>query len=328
MKYVVAIVPVLFFIIIMMASDSLKLVKVKWVLICFACGVGAALLALYGNQSAADAFHLDFDALSLYVAPAIEEILKSVVIFFMVRKSLIGFAIDGTIYGAAAGAGFACFENIFYIRSYAEMSTMAALVRGFGTAFMHSGCTAVVAIVLVLISNRKKVNILHYMLALLPAYCIHSVYNHLQDPFIAMAVVLITIIILIALLFEQSSKSLCKWMDLSLANEAFLLSQLRKGTFSQTPSGQYLMKIRNQFNPEVVFDMYCYITIYLELVLAAKGNMMRKEAGIEVPPSKENDDKFKELNALRRRIGNGGLTALSPICSIKMRDLWTLNQSR
>ena len=74
--------------------------------------------------------------------------------------------------------------------------------------------------------------------------------------------------------------------------------------------------------------MYCYITLYLELELAAKRNMMCREAGIDVPPSNDAEDKFKELKALRKRIGRGGLSALSPICSLKMRDLWTLGQSK
>lgn len=328
MKYVISVLPILVFIIILTASDSLKLVKMKWILACLACGLCAALVALYGNRYCADAFHLDFNTLSLYVAPAVEELLKSIVIFIMIRKSLIGFAIDGTIYGAAAGAGFACFENVFYLRSFSGMSTAAALVRGFGTAFMHSGCTAIVALVLVLLSQKRKVNATHWLLALIPAYLIHSAYNHLTNPFVAMVAVFFTLLILIAILFEQSDKSLSRWMDLTFAEEASLLSQIRKGTFSQTPSGEYLMKIRKHFSQEVVFDMYCYITLYLELELAAKRNMMCREAGIRIPPSKDADSKLRELKALRKRIGSGGLSALSPICSMRMRDLWTLGESK
>jgi hypothetical protein len=47
---------------------------------------------------------------------------------------------------------------------------------------------------------------------------------------------------------------------------------INKGQFRQTRAGQFLASLKERFSPEVIFDMYCFISLYLELSIKAKRN--------------------------------------------------------
>ena len=74
-----------------------------------------------------------------------------------------------------------------------------------------------------------------------------------------------------------------------------------------------------------MFDLLCYIRIYLELSIRAKTNLMLKESGF---PVKNDDvkDKLNELKYLTKNIGKAGLLAISPILRMNKKDVWKLNQ--
>ena len=66
---------------------------------------------------------------SAVVAPVVEEGLKFCVVFFFVYKSIeFDEPMDGIVYAAAAGLGFATVENIFYVM---EGGLPVAILRGF-----------------------------------------------------------------------------------------------------------------------------------------------------------------------------------------------------
>ena len=52
---------------------------------------------------------------------------------------------DAAIYGFAVGTGFALVENVYYLLSLPGAPAALWIVRGFGTAVMHGGTTAILA---------------------------------------------------------------------------------------------------------------------------------------------------------------------------------------
>ena len=58
----------------------------------------------------------------------------------------IGFLVDAAIFGFAVGTGFALAENLYYLHLAAEAGMGTWIVRGFGTALMHGGATALFAV--------------------------------------------------------------------------------------------------------------------------------------------------------------------------------------
>ena len=84
----------------------------------------------------------------------VEEALKAALIVGLFAFNRIGYLIDAAIAGFAVGAGFSLAENIFYLHQFADASLGVWLVRGFGTAIMHGGATAIFA-VLSMCSTRR-----------------------------------------------------------------------------------------------------------------------------------------------------------------------------
>ncbi len=144
---VISVLPVLLFLGALVLIDSYKLVVLRAILLSIGAGVVAALAAYAANVTLRPALGLGVPPYSMYVAPVVEELLKAAFVVVLLRRSRVGFVVDAAIHGFAIGTGFALVENLYYV----EVSTVANLwtwvVRGFGTAIMHGGATAIVAMV-------------------------------------------------------------------------------------------------------------------------------------------------------------------------------------
>jgi hypothetical protein len=71
--------------------------------------------------------------------------------------------------------------------------------------------------------------------------------------------------------------------------------------------------------------MLCYLRLYLELSVGAKGILMMREAGFHIAPDLEIPEKFRELKYLERSIGKTGKLAVLPFLRTGSRDLWQLH---
>jgi hypothetical protein len=84
------------------------------------------------------------------------------------------------------------------------------------------------------------------------------------------------------------------------------------------------MSLNDAFPPEVRGDMLTFLHLTLELSARAKGDLMRREVGLEVPPDPALESYFKELRYLERSIGPTGMLAVRPLLSQTPRDLWEI----
>jgi hypothetical protein len=103
-----------------------------------------------------------------------------------------------------------------------------------------------------------------------------------------------------------------------------MLRMIRKGQFSQTKTGCFLVSLNAHFPGEVVLDMYCFISLYLELSMKAKTMIMLKENDMAVPSDPDLPDKLRELKALKKSIGRGGYLAIAPVLRMNRKDLWKI----
>jgi hypothetical protein len=246
--------------------------------------------------------------------------------------------IDAAIYGFAVGTGFALIENIYYLSAIDQQNLMIWFIRGFGTAVMHGGTTAIFAIVTKNIMDRKKEFKLHQIIPgflvvvfyhLLPgfifAFGIHSFFNHFMlAPVILTILQLIVLPIIIIYVFYRSETILKNWLESGMDTDVELLEQINEGRLSESHVGQYLTSLQNNFSGEIIVDMIAYIRNHIELSIQAKGVLLLKQAGVPVTIDEETRDKFKELKFLEKSIGQTGKLAISPILHISTRDLWQL----
>lgn len=74
----------------------------------------------------------------------------------------------------------------------------------------------------------------------------------------------------------------------------------------------------------VVVDMLCYLRLYTELALRAKGALMMRENGLDTPVGERTRAKFEEMRYLETSIGKTGCLAMRPFLQMTRKDLWQL----
>jgi RsiW-degrading membrane proteinase PrsW (M82 family) len=320
----VGLLPVCCFLGALVFLDSYKLIPMRWILGTIGLGCIAGILSYPFNVTVMDTFDVGFVALTRYVAPFIEEFLKGVIIYVLIRRHRIGFPVDAAIFGFAVGAGFAIFENLYYLRAMPDLPLGTWIVRGFGTAIMHGGATAIFAITAHTLMEQHPKRV---FLALLPGFLVaviaHSVYNHFfLMPIVNTLLVFASLPVLFTMVFQQSEKAVQHWLGMGFDADAEIIELINSGDFSTSKIGEYLQSLTEKFEGPVVVDMLCYLRLHKELAMRAKGLLMLREQGFDDKPGEATQAKLKELEYLVSSIGPTGLLALKPFLRISRKDLW------
>ncbi len=304
--------------------DSYKLVPMRWVLGTIGLGCLAGALSYPLNLVVRELLNIEFIVLTRYVAPFIEEALKGLIIVALIRRNRIGFPVDAAIFGFGIGAGFAIFENLYYLRAFPDMLLGTWIVRGFGTAIMHGGASAIFAIVTHTLMGQHPAR---GAVLLLPGFGVaviaHSVYNHFfLMPVLNTLVILGSLPVLFSVVFRQSEKAVSDWLGMSFDADAELIELINSGRFSTSRIGMYLHSLTEKFEGPVVVDMLCYLRLHKELAMRAKGLLMMREQGFMDKPGTETKAKLEEMKYLVSSIGPTGLLALKPFLRMSRKDLW------
>lgn len=318
--------PVLILLAVLVYMDSYKLVGLRAVLRVIVAGALMTVIAYFIHASLLDHFAIGPTTLARYVAPVTEEILKALIIVVLFRINRIGFLVDSAIVGFAVGTGFAFVENLYYLQFKGDAHMAVWVVRGFGTAIMHGGVTAIFAIMSQALTERHmKINPLLYLPGLATAIGLHSLFNHffLQPLFMTLCVLAILPPVLYAV-FQRSAAHLHEWLELDFDADARLLNQINSGEFAETRIGQFMNDLRENFEGPVVVDMLCYLRIYTELALRAKGVLLMRENGLDAPVGERTREKFAEMEFLEGSIGRTGVLAMRPFLHMTRKDLWQL----
>jgi hypothetical protein len=157
------------------------------------------------------------------------------------------------------------------------------------------------------------------------AIVLHSAYNHLlTSPRLATVTALLSVPLVLYVVFERSEKAVGEWLGKGFDADTEMLELINSGRLSDSPVGRYLHTMKGKFRGTVVADLLCYLRLYTELALRAKGILMMRENGFEVPVDEPTQAKFAELAYLESSIGRTGLLAIQPMCHMSRKDLWQL----
>ncbi|HEX6177041.1 MAG TPA: PrsW family glutamic-type intramembrane protease [Thermoanaerobaculia bacterium] len=318
-------VPVCLFLASLQYIDSYKLVRLTRIVQLIAAGAAAAVLSYLVHRPILDSSVVDHSTLTRFVAPAIEELFKFIPVLLVLRTRRVGFVIDAAICGFAAGAGFALVENLYYLSAVGG-SVAFWMVRGFGTAVMHGGTTAIAAMLTKAIMQRNDSSSISLALpGLLVAYAIHAVFNQfILSPLASAVAVMAVLPPLIVIVFGISERQLQSWLGSGFDIDAELIRAIRSGDFAASRPGTYLQELRDRFDGTVVADMLCYLRLHSELSLRAKGILMLRETGLPIPRDADTPAKLAELRYLKHAIGRTGQLALAPLLHRRSEDLWQL----
>ena len=331
MRVPIALLPVLLFLAGLVQLDGYKLVRMRTMIALVATGALAAGVSYVLNNIAFAHFHGSFVTYSRYVSPWIEESLKAALLVFLIRTRRVGLPVDAGIAGFAIGTGFAIIENLYYLAARPNNALAVQVIRGFGTAIMHGGTAAILAMISNTLYERRPSGGLHLLLpGLFAAVALHTGYNYLLvRPALATLATLLVLPFVIYLVFDHSERILRKWIEVDLDSDVKRLEAISTGRFLDSPSGRYLQALRERFKGEQLADMLCYLRVHGELAVRAKGVLLLREAGMpDLPIDTETGAKLVELGQLERAIGKTGMLALRPLMMATGKEIWQLTLLR
>ena len=325
-KLLVGFLPVVLLLLCLIYLDSYKLVGLRPVLIAIVAGGLAAGVGYLLNAALWGQLAWEVGLYSRYVAPLVEETLKALLLVYLIRSHRIGFLVDAAIFGFAVGAGFALIENLYYLNLVGDARLVVWIVRGFGTAFMHGGATAIFGIVSKTLADRRSsAGPAVFLPGLLLAVVVHSFYNHFfLSPMLSTLAILVVLPPLLALVFHYSERSVQDWLGVGFDADTELLELINSGSLSESRVGRYLHSLTERFHGPVVADMLCYLRLHTELSLRAKGELMMRELGFRSELETETRAKFEEMKYLERSIGATGRLAMAPFLHVSGKTLWQL----
>ena len=245
--WAIALVPVLVLLAIFIWLDAFKLISRLEVLELLLYGGIAAFAAYPISGRLIDTLPIGFSGYSRYVAPWIEEALKSFVIILLFRFNRIGYKLDAVISGFAIGAGFSVVENIIYLTALPDFGIGTWLVRGLGTAVMHGTTLAILAAIAHELAERETreaagdfdFNLMWFAPGYLVAVAIHTAFNHFPDrPLTAMMGAIVLAPIALMTIFQFGTAEAERWLSSEIVEHKVQLQLLRSGEWPDSAAGR------------------------------------------------------------------------------------------
>ncbi|MEO1252273.1 MAG: PrsW family glutamic-type intramembrane protease [Pseudomonadota bacterium] len=303
---IVGLSPVIVFLALLLQFDAFKLVRLSFVLKLIAAGIGVALAAYFLSPILMDRLGADYFFYMRFVGPVVEEILKASIVLFLIRANKIGFAMDAVIAGFAIGAGFALLENYYYLFAVGETQTAVWVVRGFGTAIMHGGVTALFAVITQLITPQQKTARLpyHAIPGLAAAIILHAVYNQfILEPVMSAIVVMTGLAFMLGFILHRGQQSIDTLLQVDFARYHALLDEIRSGEFGEHKTGKLLKSLRIRLDPSETAEINRYVELHTELVLFGEQVIDAQARGEPLEITDAIREKLAQFNYLDERVG-------------------------
>ena len=180
LAYLIASIIPLFALFLIYRLDLYKTGEFKTILTCGFAGVVAFAAAAFFNGTIIRQGWMERMDVIRYAAPVIEEILKGLALWVLVRSAKFTYFVEGAVYGFAAGIGFAIFENFQYINGAPNASLAIAVSRVISTNLIHATTCGLLGIALGLARfERLPRRILYSLGGLLIAMLLHIGFNNM-----------------------------------------------------------------------------------------------------------------------------------------------------
>jgi RsiW-degrading membrane proteinase PrsW (M82 family) len=157
--------------------DFFETHRVKPILLALAWGAISVELSYLVNHPIR--LILGIEYVSTHFSPPVEEVFKSLVLLYLVRRGATTSFVDGAVYGFASGIGFAIAENMLFLsRIDVDTGVVVATLRAFTASVHHGSTTAIVGMVLAGFPlGRVNHILLRWVIGLVIAISIHTAYN-------------------------------------------------------------------------------------------------------------------------------------------------------
>jgi protease PrsW len=320
--------PVLLFLLALHLLDSYKLVRPRRILLGLIGGGAMGLVGYLVNSTLLELTGMDHLPFAYGIAPVVEEILKASLVFWFLKSGRAGFLVDAAILGFAVGAGFSLLENLYYLSRIPDAPLIVWAIRGFGTALMHGGCTAIFAVAARSLARRWSGSLLRAAWpGLMIAALLHAGFNRAMiQPIITTLILLLVLPATFWFVYRRGEKYLREWVGRGFDRDQELLTLIKEGRVVDSPLGRYLISLKASFRSDTVADMLCLLRLQAELSIIAKGSLLLRQHGFPDKPGQNKNqellEKLAEVRWLEQSVGRAGLLALRPVSHCSDRRRW------
>jgi RsiW-degrading membrane proteinase PrsW (M82 family) len=335
LKAVLALAPVLVCLVVFERVDAFRLIDLREIALLLLGGGLLAAASYAANGGVLDQFPLRQDAYSQWIAPVVEESLKGLLLIGLFAYNRVGYLIDAAIAGFTIGAGFSLVENLFYLHQFTHATLGVWLVRGFGTAIMHGGATAIMAVLsqvlyaprLRIDADRFHFNLLLFLPGLAAAIVLHAGFNHFTGaPLTAMAVVLLAVPLGLFAIFALGETYAHRWLAENRQAHGKLLADIDSGAFAETSNGRALQALADRLGEPGGRDLLDYVRLSIDLVVRAETSLLAMEEHEKVAFRDDLRERFQRLHALERELGMTPVMAVRQHLHFTRNDLWEMHE--
>jgi hypothetical protein len=287
-------------------------VRPRFVLALLVAGGGAALLSYFAGLALMREAGLEYDALVRLVGPILEEFLKAAIVLLLIRTYRIGFVFDAAIAGFAVGTGFSIVENYFYLQVLGTDHPAIWVVRGFGTAIMHGGATAIFGMLAHLLTPQEgRARVLYVLPGFAAALALHAGFNQfLAYPVASTIVMLIGLAASLAFILKKDRTAIERWLDVDFEHQRRLLEEVRSGEFGRHDLGRILDSLHGRFHARDIAEIVRYVELHTELVLLAEDILKAREKGEAVVLPDPAKEKLRHFHEIEQEVGRAVRLAL------------------
>lgn len=271
-------------------------------------GLGAYLLAAQINPAIVHAGWGTWEQVIRLYAPIVEEILKSLIIIYLVSRADFNYIVDGAIYGFGVGIGFAMVENIEYIMNNSAAALVVALARVFSTNLVHATGSGLIGTALAY--RRGDKTLWRVSLFILLGYGLaiffHALFNTMVNAgtFIAVAIGYGVLGVgLIRYLILQGLKKQKEWVSETLGEADRITKEETKVIRYIETVDKALAPIEQRFGKEKANLVRTLIYKQAEMGIKKKLIETDTSTGRKVEIQKIIDELREDMDSLRKQIG-------------------------
>lgn len=260
--------------------------------------------------------------LSVYFAPIIEELAKSLSLFYISRRKEFTYFVDGAIYGFAAGIGFAIHEIFLYMDRNPSQAIATALVRAFSTCLMHGTAAGLVGAAVGRVRFRKQGG---QVLGLLggwgAAILLHALFNRFIETPIIGIIVGLTGVGLIAFFIARGLQEQREWLTETLNKQVGVIDADRRATQSYGTIDDMIQPLIDQF-PKKADEIRDLLLCQAQLGIKRKVQQQLDNAKLKAQLDPEIDQLQVKIKHLRSEIGPFILTYVRAVFPEGALDIW------
>lgn len=281
-------------------------------------GLIAYEIAAKINPGMVNAGWVTWDQVIRITAPIIEELLKGLILIYLVQRADFNYVVDGALYGFGAGIGFAIIENFEYVTGNPEIALTVAIARVFSTNLVHATASGLIGTAL---AYRRGDSTWRGWAIVLGGYAvsilIHMVFNTMVNAgaFLAVAIIFgLTGMALIWYVIKRGLNVQKEWVAEKLNMTDRVTKQETKVVSNIEAINEVLVPVEKRFGTKMASLVRSLIYkqaemgIKRKLLETAANETRRKDINKIIA------DLSVETNELRKQIG--------PYCMMMVRSVY------